>query len=312
MAFAADGRIFITERSGSLRVMENGKLRDAPLLKLSDPFVSKGEGGLLGLALDSDFEQNGRAYVYHTYRTEEGEPANRVLQLQIGSKFQQRSAGFCWIISRATPTTTAGGSRLARTGTCTSPQVTAMIRSWRRTRIIWAAKSCGLRPAAPSPKTTRGPDRRSTAWVTAMPRGWPGSRRAGRSTAPSMASPITMSLNLIKAGANYGWPLIEGDETGDGQPKLVTPLVHSGEETWAPSGMTFITQGPWAGEPAGCKSGRTAPPKGIAVACGRNAFHYQPVQGKVRANPQCDGRAGWHLVPYDQQPRRQRKSAGAG
>lgn len=55
-------------------------------------------------------------------------------------------------------------------------------------------------------------------------------------------------LNLIEAGANYGWPLIEGDETEASQPELVTPLVHSGKETWAPSGMTFITQGPWAGE----------------------------------------------------------------
>lgn len=48
---------FFTERPGSLRVIENGKLRKAPLLELLAPFVSKGEGGLLGLALDPAFEK---------------------------------------------------------------------------------------------------------------------------------------------------------------------------------------------------------------------------------------------------------------
>ncbi|WP_245864300.1 PQQ-dependent sugar dehydrogenase [Paenibacillus donghaensis] len=57
-------------------------------------------------------------------------------------------------------------------------------------------------------------------------------------------------INIIKAGVNYGWPLIEGDEAGSGQSEaeLEQPLLHSWEETWAPSGMAFITQGPLAGQ----------------------------------------------------------------
>lgn len=38
-------------------------------------------------------------------------------------------------------------------------------------------------------------------------------------------------INIIEAGANYGWPLIEGDEAGNRTQKLMTPLAHSGEET---------------------------------------------------------------------------------
>ncbi|MNC11991.1 Quinoprotein glucose dehydrogenase B precursor [compost metagenome] len=80
LAFAPDGRIFFTERPGRLRVIENGKVREAPLLEL--PSTGLGEGGLLGLALDPEFADNGAAYVYQTYR--DGDAVkNRVLRLSI-------------------------------------------------------------------------------------------------------------------------------------------------------------------------------------------------------------------------------------
>jgi len=44
-------------------------------------------------------------------------------------------------------------------------------------------------------------------------------------------------LNLIRSGANYGWPNIQGDEQA---PNMVSPVVHSGAtNTWAPSGIAF-------------------------------------------------------------------------
>jgi glucose/arabinose dehydrogenase len=62
-------------------------------------------------------------------------------------------------------------------------------------------------------------------------------------------------FNLIEAGANYGWPLIQGDETEvpaqdaakKGPGSLRKPLLHSGDTTWAPSGIAFVTKGPWKG-----------------------------------------------------------------
>ena len=44
-------------------------------------------------------------------------------------------------------------------------------------------------------------------------------------------------LNLIEPGRNYGWPVIRGDETADGMER---PLLHSGDDTWAPSGLAFL------------------------------------------------------------------------
>ncbi|WP_349632598.1 PQQ-dependent sugar dehydrogenase [Neobacillus sp. SuZ13] len=41
-------------------------------------------------------------------------------------------------------------------------------------------------------------------------------------------------INRITPGANYGWPVIQGNEQKTG---MITPLYQSGEETWAPSGL---------------------------------------------------------------------------
>jgi glucose/arabinose dehydrogenase len=44
-------------------------------------------------------------------------------------------------------------------------------------------------------------------------------------------------INLILPGRNYGWPDIQESET---RPGLVAPALHSGSDTWAPSGMAFL------------------------------------------------------------------------
>lgn len=45
-------------------------------------------------------------------------------------------------------------------------------------------------------------------------------------------------INLIQGGKNYGWEIIQGNETGNG---METPKRNSGATTtWAPSGAAFI------------------------------------------------------------------------
>jgi glucose/arabinose dehydrogenase len=64
MAFAPDGRLFVCEQDGTLRVIKNGALLPAPFVSLT--VSSVGERGLLGVAFDPDFESNGFVYVYYT------------------------------------------------------------------------------------------------------------------------------------------------------------------------------------------------------------------------------------------------------
>lgn len=74
MAFAPDGRIFVAQQSGALRVIKNGALLAAPFITLS--VNDDGERGLIGVTLDPDFDTNHYLYLYHT--TTEGGIHNRI------------------------------------------------------------------------------------------------------------------------------------------------------------------------------------------------------------------------------------------
>ncbi len=64
MAFAPDGRLFVCEQGGQLRVIKNGTLLATPFLTVSTD--STGERGLLGVAFDPDFSTNHFVYIYYT------------------------------------------------------------------------------------------------------------------------------------------------------------------------------------------------------------------------------------------------------
>jgi glucose/arabinose dehydrogenase len=64
MQFAPDGRLFICEQGGRLRVVRNGQLLPSPFLTLS--VSASGERGLLGVAFDPNFAVNQFVYVYYT------------------------------------------------------------------------------------------------------------------------------------------------------------------------------------------------------------------------------------------------------
>src|SRR6266545_5482326 len=56
MAFAPDGRLFVCQQGGQLRVIKNGALLTTPFVTLT--VDSAGERGLLGVAFDPDFVTN--------------------------------------------------------------------------------------------------------------------------------------------------------------------------------------------------------------------------------------------------------------
>ena len=67
MQFAPDGRLFVAEQSGRLRVIKNGALLPTPFLTVT--VNASGERGLLGVAFDPNFAANSFVYVYYTATT---------------------------------------------------------------------------------------------------------------------------------------------------------------------------------------------------------------------------------------------------
>jgi glucose/arabinose dehydrogenase len=67
MALAPDGRIFVCEQGGRLRVIKGGVLLPTPFVSLT--VSSSGERGLLGVTFDPAFASNRYVYVYYTATT---------------------------------------------------------------------------------------------------------------------------------------------------------------------------------------------------------------------------------------------------
>jgi glucose/arabinose dehydrogenase len=82
IAFHPDGRMFINERPGRIRVFEDGELRAAPVAEI--PTITQGETGLLGIALSPDEDS------LFVFATEADGSANTVWRVAIKSGESQR------------------------------------------------------------------------------------------------------------------------------------------------------------------------------------------------------------------------------
>lgn len=79
IVFAPDNRVFLAERPGRVRIIENGKLRAAPFFTVPDISLSD-EGGLMGMVLHPKFADNRFVYLAYTYRDERNEQNVRVVR----------------------------------------------------------------------------------------------------------------------------------------------------------------------------------------------------------------------------------------
>lgn len=71
MTFSSDGKIFIAEKNGAVRVVKNGALLPNPVITLTD-VNTYGDRGLIGIAADPDFVENGYLYLSYTFENSPG------------------------------------------------------------------------------------------------------------------------------------------------------------------------------------------------------------------------------------------------
>ena len=236
-----DGKIYFTERSGSIRIIEDGKINPQPLITFGAPFISQGEGGLMGIALDPNFSQNHYLYVMHSY--EEGSKIyNRVVRL---IERNNKASIDRIIIDNIPGSQFHNGGRIKigpdkklyiTTGDAQNPPLAQDVTST-------AGKILRIELDGSIPRDNPFPNSPVYSLGHRNPQGlaWNSKNILYSSEHGQTAHD---EINIIEPGANYGWPLVQGDEEST-EILVQKPLIHSNEDTWAPSGIAFVNQGPW-------------------------------------------------------------------
>ncbi len=86
MAHANDNRLFIVEKSGIIKILNNdGSVNATPFLDISSIVGSGGERGLLGLAFAPDYDTTGRFYVNYTDNTSTNQPNTIIARYTVSS-----------------------------------------------------------------------------------------------------------------------------------------------------------------------------------------------------------------------------------
>ncbi len=239
-----DGRLFFTERSGNLRVIENGVINPVPLYTFSPPFVSTGEGGLMGLALDRDFLSNGYIYLMYTLG-ENGRLYSRVVRMRVkgNTAFEEEI-----LLDRIPAGRIHNGGRI-KIGPDGYLYITAGdagIRDLAQDVNSLAGKILRIGTDGSVPSDNPFPGSPVYALGLRNPQGLAWNDR-NMLYATDHGDTAHDEINIILPGGNYGWPLVTGDEELEGY-DFITPVIQSGNDTWAPASAAFVSSGPRKGQ----------------------------------------------------------------
>jgi glucose/arabinose dehydrogenase len=236
LVFAPDGRLFVTERPGRVRILQNGRLLEEPAITLPD-IAAIGEGGLLGMALHPSFAQNHLVYLAYTGQAP-GRGigiANRLVRFrEVANTLGEPAV----LIDDITASSIHNGSRVnfgpdGRLYMTTGDAANASLAQdlARLSGKILRINEDGTTPADNpfgSPVYSFG---------HRNPQGLDWHPATGDLWATEHGATGNDEVNRIVAGRNYGWPVIEGDAT---RPDMETPILFFSPSI-APSGATFYT-----------------------------------------------------------------------
>ena len=234
LQFAADGRLFLTEKFGRVRVVSPaGQLQPAPWIAV-EVMREGGEGGLMGLALHPRFPREPWVYLmYTTYK--QGRAVNRVSRVR---EAEGRGASEQILLDDLPAALNHNGGRLifgpdgmlyVSAGDAYHPMDAQDLSSP-------GGAILRLTPEGRVPPDNPWPANPIWAYGLRNPNGLAfrprtGALFAGDHGPTSEWGPPRIAdrdeLNLIEKGANYGWPLVVG---AAGQRGMRDPLL-----SWIPS-----------------------------------------------------------------------------
>jgi glucose/arabinose dehydrogenase len=256
LGFLPDGRMLVTERTGQLRIIDDGEV-SAPIEGVPEVY-SQGQGGLLDLALAPDFATSGRIYLTFAERAEDAGKqrgqgtavysARLVLDGQ-GGRLEDGEVIFR--MNRFTTTNRHFGSRVV-----VAPDGNLFVTLGERGEAERAQDMGDLAGAivriAPDGSVPED-NPKTEGWAPEL---WSKGHRnpQGATLRPSDGALFTVEhgarggdeVNMPKPGGNYGWPVItygvdySGAPIGEGteKPGLEQPL-HYWDPSVSPSGLDF-------------------------------------------------------------------------
>lgn len=253
LAFAPDGRIFVTERPGRIRVVdEDGRLLPEPWAELDVTEV--GEAGLLSIALSPGFEDDGHVYVVGTFIGQEDQ-VNRIVRLT--DRAGEGTEATVIVDSLPTARFHAGatlafgpdGMLWHFTGDARRPTAA-------RNPESLAGKLLRYRPDGTVPPDNPVPDSPVYALGLRNPQGMDWHPRTGDLFAvehgPSGFPNEEFrtgddELNVVRPGGDYGWPEVAGMPEADAE--SLAP-IRAWNPAIAPGGLAIYTGDrlPWGGD----------------------------------------------------------------
>ena len=229
--FAPDGTAFLTTRPGVLYVMQDGVISEALRLR-----VGGGEGGMLGVALHPNYTENRLVYVYHT---EPGSGNKIIRYVHLESGLLEEMV----IIDGIPAASNHNGGRIRFGPDAMLYVATGDAGSASRSQDpgSLAGKILRLTPEGAVPADNPWEGSPVYAYGLRNPQGisWNGTgSMISTDHGPSgFYGRGHDEINAIVPGGNYGWPDAIGSQM---IPGMIPPLIHSGGDTWAPSGATHL------------------------------------------------------------------------
>jgi len=240
MAMAPDGRVFVCEQAGRLRVVRDGRLLKRPFVTV--PTVAFQEEGLLGVTFDPQFERNARVFVCYTAL----EPTrHNVIASYVARGDTAASEGtiIYEFDTHAEHLHVGGALRFGRDGKlyATSGESGDGTRSHSLAstagKIVRIHTDGRIPRDNPFPAETRG--RHGAIWARGLRNAFAFDihPKSGRMLVNDVGGERFEEVNEGRRGADYGWPVAEGPVH---QAPFVDPLyTYAHDDGCAITGGTF-------------------------------------------------------------------------
>jgi len=235
LAFAPDGRLFVAERPGRIRVIDRDGLTPDPWATLDVAAPQGTEAGLMGLAIDPSFQTNGRVYACYSFASPQGGILNRIVVLR---EVDGRGRDEAVLIDNMPGGAYHDGCRLgfgpdgmlyATTGDATDEDLAQELSSP-------AGKILRLRPDGGVPEDNPFDGSHVWSYGHRNPQGLAWDPASDDLWATEHGTRGYNELNRIVRGGNFGWPTIRAGEADD---RFIEPAA--GFIDIPPAGAAFVT-----------------------------------------------------------------------